>query len=190
MNSNPSCRRACVIWITGFSGAGKSSLAKRVTSRLDQIGLRPVLLDGDELRTAMVGLIPPDHAYERVTRLELARTYSRLCQLFTQQGHTVVVATVSLFHEIHFWNRAHLPRYIEIFLDTSIDDIHRRNFTYPENSAKESASQVVGIDFEAELPQSPDLRFTNHSLDQLDLITSTICKHVYLKSQTALDANA
>lgn len=184
MNADSSGRRGCVVWITGFSGAGKSTLAKKLCSQLTEFGIRPVLIDGDEIRTALVALISASHAYERATRLDLARTYSRLCQLLARQGHTVVVATVSLFHEIHFWNRTNLPCYIEVFLDNSIEDVNLRNLIYLDRSANDSR-QVVGIDLAAELPLSSDFRFTNHSLNQVDLIASTIRERVLLNSKAS-----
>ena len=99
-----------VFWITGLSGAGKSTLARALQARLPQ----SILLDGDELR-AVLGATAS--GFDRQSRLELARTYARLCGLLAGQGHTVIMATISLFHEIHAWNRENLPGYREIFLD-------------------------------------------------------------------------
>ena len=80
-----------VFWITGLSGAGKSTLARALQARLPQ----SILLDGDELR-AVLGATAS--SFDRQSRLELARTYARLCGLLAGQGHTVIMATISLFH--------------------------------------------------------------------------------------------
>ena len=59
----------------------------------------------------------PIPAFDRQSRLALAMIYARFCKLLADQGQTVVIATISLFHEVHAWNRAHMPAYLEVFLD-------------------------------------------------------------------------
>src|SRR5947209_8843532 len=75
-----------VIWLTGLSGAGKSTVAREVVNRLHGRGIRPVLLDGDELR----GALGVSGSYDRASRRQLAFVYARLCRLLACQGHTVV----------------------------------------------------------------------------------------------------
>src|SRR5438045_4028767 len=92
-----------VYWLTGLSGAGKSTLARKLVDHLRGEGRTAVLLDGDDLR-AVLGA---DNAHTSSDRLALALCYARLCALLGMQGVDVVIATISLFHEVHTWNRAH-----------------------------------------------------------------------------------
>jgi adenylylsulfate kinase len=110
-----------VLWITGLSGAGKTTLAKAL---LPHMGPRVVLLDGDELRTA---LNLADSGFDKESRKGLAFTYARLARMIALQRFTVVVATISLFHELHAWNRAHLPGYYEVWLDVPEEECRRRD---------------------------------------------------------------
>lgn len=110
-----------VIWITGFSGAGKTTLARALVPHL---GPRVILLDGDELREA---LDTAHSGFERDQRQRLAFTYARLTRLLARQGFTVVVATISLFHSLHEWNRANLPDYLEVYLDVPEEERVRRD---------------------------------------------------------------
>lgn len=99
-----------VIWITGLSGSGKTTLGKALQAALPD----SLLLDGDELRAALGA---EGKSFDAAGRLELAKTYARLARLLASQGKTVIVATISLFHELHAWNRENLPGYVEIFID-------------------------------------------------------------------------
>lgn len=140
-----------VFWITGLSGAGKSTLARALQARLPQ----SILLDGDELR-AVLGATAS--GFDRQSRLELARTYARLCGLLAGQGHTVIMATISLFHEIHAWNRENLPGYREIFLDVPEEGRRRRDPKGLYAAAQAgSVRQMAGAETPVDLPQAPHL---------------------------------
>jgi adenylylsulfate kinase-like enzyme len=103
-----------VIWITGLSGAGKSTLAHEVEGKLRHAGKAVVMLDGDELRAVFGAAEANVENHGREGRLALAKKYSHLCLILASQGLTVVIATISLFRELHSWNRANLPGYFEV----------------------------------------------------------------------------
>lgn len=118
-------RKGRVIWITGLSGAGKSTLARSLTSKLRATGAPVAILDGDELRAAMGAVSSENHG--RTERLALARRYAALCKLLAEQGLTVVIATISMFAEIHAANRAELPGYFEVYLKVPLSELKRRD---------------------------------------------------------------
>ena len=94
-----------VIWITGLSGAGKTSLAREVVKSL-KVLQKPVLwLDGDELRKTLGVENSYSTDFSVEARLMLSKTYSRLCKLISDQEMIVVISTIALFHEVHEWNR-------------------------------------------------------------------------------------
>jgi len=135
-----------VIWITGLSGAGKTTLAKALLPLLPQPRL---LLDGDALREALALM---GGGYDLESRKRLALTYSRLCRLTAEQGVTVVCATISMFHEVHQWNRENLPNYLEVYLDVPEETRLKR-----DDKNVYTTSSCVGRDFLPELPESPDI---------------------------------
>ena len=95
----------CVIWITGLSGAGKSTLAAELVGRLRARGSTVVMLDGDELREVF-GAVPVNAKnHGREGQLVLAMQDAHLCRVIAAQGFTVMIATISLFKEVHNWNR-------------------------------------------------------------------------------------
>lgn len=140
-----------VVWITGVSGSGKSTMARALCAELRGAGRTVVELHGDDLRVAL-----GNQRFDRSSRRELAQTYARLCMLLADQGLDVVIATISLFHEVHAWNRAHLPGYVEVLLNRTGDG-DPKGF-YAAHSAG-ALSDMVGKDQQAEFPLEPDFVF-------------------------------
>jgi cytidine diphosphoramidate kinase len=141
--------RGGVIWVTGLSGAGKTTVATEVLRQLT--AERPILLDGDDLRAALGATTAYDHG----SRHELAYVYARLCRLIAGQGHTVVCATIAMFHDVHAWNRANLPGYLEVYLEVPIEELERRNSK--GIYAAQTRDEAVGVGIPAQLPLRPDL---------------------------------
>ncbi len=145
-----------VLWITGLSGAGKTTLAHRIAMRLRAKGIPVILLDGDVLREIFgIGI---EQRHDRNSRLSLAFQYAHLCRILTQQGVTVVIATISLFQEIHAWNRANLPDYFEVYLKVPIDELRRRDpkGIYRRFDAGELIN-VAGLDLDIDEPELSNL---------------------------------
>lgn len=117
------CARGKTYWITGFSGAGKTTLCRRYVDYLRAHERTVGMLDGDELRANMGAV----DGHARKGRLALAKRYGQLCGLIASQGVDVAIATISMFHEVHAWNRQHLPGYVEIFIDVPFEELIRRD---------------------------------------------------------------
>jgi len=138
-----------VIWITGLPGVGKSSAAAAVVALLHEAGERALLLDGDRLRAA---LAPLGGGYGERDRRRLAEVYANLAADASAQGITAVVATVSLFADVHARNRERFARYLEVLLACDEAERERRR-PRPVDGAPE-----VGRDIPAEWPLAAELR--------------------------------
>lgn len=143
-----------VIWLTGLSGSGKTTLATALQAKLPD----SILLDGDSLREVLANV---QGGYDRESRKKLAFTYARLAGLLACQGFTVIVATISLFHELHAWNRENLPNYLEVFLDVPLKVRQARDPKGLYAGEKKGAIRdMAGSAGEAEFPLKPHLRLT------------------------------
>ena len=159
-----------VFWVTGLPGAGKTTIAKALYSRLKPGRPELVYLDGDMMRQVF-----GNFQYDPASRKQLALSYSRMCSLLSEQGHDVICATVSMFHEVHEWNRQHLNHYHEIYLDVPFDVLHRRNQKDLYRKASEGqAKNVYGIDIAFEKPQCPDIVIHNDGNIEVDSIVESL----------------
>ncbi len=166
------------IWITGLSGSGKTTLATHVVDGLARCGVPVILLDGDELRLAL-GQDENAGYHSRESRLGMAKKYSNLCNLIASQGFTVVMSTISLFHEIHAWNRQNLSNYFEIYLRVPLDELKRRDSKqiYSRFEAGD-IRDVVGLDLPMDEPQNPHWLVDFHESVSIEEIKNQIIDHL------------
>lgn len=145
-------------WITGLSGAGKTTIGKMLYEHLRKSNTNIVILDGDEVRNVFGN----DLGYSCEDRLKCAMRYSRLCRLLTNQEIDVVCCTISMFDEVRRWNRVNITNYLEIFLDVPLDVLRVRNQKNLYKAVNEGKSEnVVGVDLKLQLPKTPDIRIVN-----------------------------
>jgi bifunctional enzyme CysN/CysC len=156
--------RAAVVWLTGLSGAGKTTIAREVERRLFGSGCRTMLLDGDQLRQGLcadLGFSPGDRA-------ENIRRSGEVARLFFEQGCLVLCAFVSPYRDDRDRVRALFPsgRFFEVFVDAPIDTCRARD---PKGLyARARAGQVAnftGLSAPYERPQAPDLAIDTEQLD-------------------------
>ena len=145
-----------VIWITGLSGAGKTTLAHSVAAKLKDKGQQVILLDGDELRNVFI--VAKENKHNRSSRLNLAFQYSSLCRMLSSQGFIVVIATISLFKEIHTLNRKTIEDYIEIYLKVPLSELKRRDSKkLYSRFLRGEIDNITGIDLEVDEPTNAHL---------------------------------
>lgn len=169
------------VWVTGLSNSGKTTLASNLAAKIKKINRNPIFLDGDALRD-----IFGDRRYDLSSRKKIAYQYAGLCKLLTSQGFIVIIATISLFHEIHEWNRKNIGGYFEIFLDTSMEELIKRDtrniYKLPGDILNKNVS---GADLHAEFPIAPDLHIKDNSIE-VEHIVEILNDKFFLKIQEGL----
>jgi adenylylsulfate kinase-like enzyme len=112
-----------VIWVTGYSAAGKTTMSRKVASELIKLNYKTIYLDGDDLR-AIFG----NHwKFDKNSRIELAYIYFRLCSHLSSQGYIVIISAVAMFDELLIWIKENIPNAIQIYLKVPKDERRKRD---------------------------------------------------------------
>jgi len=168
-----------VIWITGLSGAGKTTISNKISNELRKRNLNVIRLDGDELRK-IFGTDNLDFSnFDKRSRVELAKKYSYLCKAIADQGYFVVIATISMFNEIYEWNRRNLPGYFEVYIKVPLEILFKRDpkglyKKYSEGNLK----NLAGLDLEIDEPQNADFVVNDYE-GEIETITNDIIKKIF-----------
>lgn len=150
---------ATVYWVTGLSGAGKTTIGKKWYEELKSSYDNVVLLDGDELRQVFGN----DLGYTKEDRQKSAMRNGRLCKMLGEQGIHVVCCTISMFDEVREWNRNNIEDYVEIYVKVSMEVLHKRDQKNLYTKAKIGQEEdLAGITFQVEEPKYPDLILENN----------------------------
>lgn len=167
-----------IIWLTGLSGAGKTTIGQILSKKINSKS-PCVFLDGDAIR-AIVG--DPHIGHDRQSRLANAYRIAKFAQHFESQGFHVVVSTMSLFHEIHDWNRKNFKKYFEVLIESSLEHLKKNDDKGLYGlAAKGELKNVVGHDLPAEKPLNPDLVITNNH----DLPPQEIADIIFQQAQVS-----
>jgi bifunctional enzyme CysN/CysC len=150
-------QKPAVLWFTGLSGAGKSTIANLVERKLAAMGRHTFLLDGDNVRHGL----NKDLGFTEADRIENIRRIGEVAKLMTDAGLIVLTAFISPFRAEREMVRRMLPEgeFIEIFVDTPLADAEARDVKglYAKARAGELPN-FTGIDSPYEAPENPELR--------------------------------
>lgn len=150
-----------VIWLTGLPGAGKTTIANILLESLRSLGKQALLLDGDALRDAL-----QLDSYDTNSRKKAALTYSRLGQMFSNQGSIAICATVSMFDSVRDWNAGNISEYLEVYIKVSAEVLEARNQKglYSKDTSGEP-KDIHGFNLASltniEIPKKPHLVLSN-----------------------------
>ena len=148
--------RPCVLWLTGLSGSGKSTIANLVERRLHALGVRTYLLDGDNVRHGL----NKDLGFTAADRVENIRRIGEVSKLMVDAGLVVITAFISPFRSERQLarNMFEAEEFIEIFVDTPLAVVEQRD---PKGLYKKARrgelKNFTGIDSPYETPESPEL---------------------------------
>ena len=150
-------QKACVLWFTGLSGSGKSTIANIVEKKLHAMGRHTMLLDGDNVRHGL----NRDLGFTDADRVENIRRIGEVSKLMVEAGMITLVSFISPFASEREMARAMLEEgeFIEIYVDTPLEEAERRDVKglYKKARAGE-LKNFTGIDSPYEAPANPEIR--------------------------------
>ena len=150
-------QKPAVLWFTGLSGSGKSTIANLVEKKLHRMNRHTFLLDGDNVRHGL----NKDLGFTEADRIENIRRVGEVAKLMADAGLIVITAFISPFRAEREMVRAMLPEgeFIEVFIDTPLAEAERRDVKGLYKKARSGQlKNFTGIDSPYEAPEHPELR--------------------------------
>ncbi len=177
-------QKPCILWFTGLSGSGKSTIANAVEAALLEQKKHTYLLDGDNIRMGLnKGLTFSDE-----DRIENIRRIGEVSKLFVDAGLIVLTAFISPFQKDRDMVRQLVEEgeFIEVFVDTPLEVCEQRD---PKGLYKKARKGEIpnftGIDSPYEAPDTPEIHIKNDKISIEDAVLQVIN---YLKKKNYLDA--
>jgi adenylylsulfate kinase len=176
-------QRPCLLWFTGLSGSGKSTIAGAVESKLAERFQHTYLMDGDNVRHGLCG----DLGFSEADRNENIRRVGAVANLMVDAGLIVLTAFISPFKENRDSVRAVLKEgeFIEVHIDTPIEECEKRD---PKGLYKKARAGEIkdftGIDSPYEKPDRAEITIKNIDIsvhDAADIVIHYLEKRGYLK---------
>ncbi|MFY8139232.1 MAG: adenylyl-sulfate kinase, partial [Caulobacter sp.] len=160
-------QRGQVVWLTGLSGAGKSTIANLVEKRLHALGRHTYLLDGDNVRHGL----NKDLGFTEEDRVENIRRVAEVAKLMVDAGLIVLTAFISPFRAERQMARDLLEpgEFIEVFVDTPLAVAEARDVKGLYKKARSGQlKNFTGVDSPYEAPESPELRIDTTAIDPVE----------------------
>jgi bifunctional enzyme CysN/CysC len=150
-------QKPCIVWFTGLSGAGKSTIANILDQKLFALGRHTMLLDGDNVRHGL----NRDLGFTEADRVENIRRAGEVAKLMVDSGLIVICSFISPYRAEREMVRALVGdgEFIEVFVDTPIEECVRRDPKGLYSRAKAGKiKNFTGIDAPYEAPEQPEIR--------------------------------
>ena len=142
-----------VLWFTGLSGSGKSTIADRVHRGLQAHGIKVERLDGDEIRAVF-----PDTGFDRAGRMAHIARVGYLASVLERNGVCTIVSLISPYREARDNVRKRCGRYIEVYVSTPLEVCEARDVKGLYSRARQGEIRgFTGIDDPYEEPERPEL---------------------------------
>ena len=176
-------QKPCILWFTGLSGSGKSTIANAVELELFKRGRKTYLLDGDNVRHGL----NKDLGFSEQDRIENIRRIGEVAKLFVDSGLIVLSAFISPFKSDRQIARSLVKydEFIEVFIDTPLEVCEQRDPKGLYKKARVGAiKNFTGISSPYEAPEEPQIHIKTdeHSIQEcVDIVINYLIKFGYVK---------
>ena len=147
-------RRGFVVWLTGLSGSGKTTIGRSLKTRLEELGMKVELLDGDEVRKQL----SPDLGFSKNDREMHARRVVYLSKLLARNGIVTLVSLIAPYRSFRDSARKDIGDYVEVYVKTPLETCIKRD---PKGLYKKALNgeitDMTGLQDPYEEPANPEV---------------------------------
>ena len=159
-----------VIWFTGLSGAGKTTLANALADQLKSEGTIPVLLDGDAIRTLV-----NQTGFDETSRKQHNLQVGKWAAFLEKQGHVVIVSLISPYQDTRQEVRSLCQNFVEVYLSTSLEECMKRDPKgFYEKALSGEVKNFTGISAPYERPQNPDIELDTAKMTRSECVVTLL----------------
>tara|TARA_B100000900_G_C20576604_1_gene715622 strand:+ start:665 stop:1192 length:528 start_codon:yes stop_codon:yes gene_type:complete len=171
-----------VIWITGISGTGKTTLAQNLFKTLKKKYKSTIYFDGDQFRSVFKN----DIGYTLKDRDKNAVRLTRLVKFLSEQKINIIISANITSMQFRKWCRKNIKNYYEILIEANISNLIERDYkNIYKNALKKKIKNVVGVDIPYRRPRGANLYITNNG-SKKDFLKHSKLIHSQLKNKKSL----
>ena len=159
-----------LFWITGISGSGKTSIAKKIHKDIRKKFGPTIMLSGDDLRK-----IFSLKGYSYNERSEIVLKYCKFAKFITDQKINVILAVIGMMDHVREWNRKNIKNYLEIYVKADLNKIIKKR---KKKIYLKSIKNIVGLDIKPELPRKADISINNDLSKSIESIKKNLMKKI------------
>ncbi len=145
--------KGTLFWITGFSGSGKTQIAKKIYPSIKKKYGPTVLFSGDDIRKIFIL-----KGYSYKERYETVMKYCKLAKFVTNQNINVIFAVIGMMEDIRRWNKKNIKNYVEIYIKSNLKTVISKK---KKKIYRKETKNIVGLDIKPEYPKKPHIIIKN-----------------------------
>ena len=163
-------QKGILFWITGLSGSGKTSIAKKILPLIRKKYGPTIHLDGDVLRN-ILNL----NGYTFEERLSNSMIFTKIARHLTDQGINVIFSLIGLMNKPRAWNRKNIKKYVEIFIRSDFKKIINKDIKKIYSNKK----NIVGVSIKPQFPKKPDIVIDNSYDKSLTFVREELISKIF-----------
>ncbi len=162
--------KGILFWITGFSGSGKTRIAKKIHKDIIKKFGPTILFSGDDIRR-IFNL--KGYSYEE--RYDTVMKYCKLAKFVTNQNINVIFAVIGMMNGVRAWNKKNIKNYVEIYIKSNLKKVMKKK---QKKIYQKKTKNIVGIDIKPEYPKKPNIILKNDFKKSINLYSEELLRKI------------
>lgn len=163
--------KGILFWVTGLSGSGKTTIAKKIKKDIENLYGPTLLISGDDIRR-----IFDFQKYTAEERYSLVIKYRKFAKFITNQNINLIFAVVGMMDSVRNWYKKNIPNYIEIYIKADLKKIIKTK--KKKIYHKKNAGDIVGINIKPEFPKNPNILLKNNLKQEINLLSKDLVNKI------------